>query len=731
MDIKKVILSNGEYSCDIDISVDEWKAILQDENLMTDNYMDTLIKFHSEPDHKSTCKALGIKYNVQPQSFNAIITSFSKAVQKKLNRFEIIGTEGKPTFWIISMLGKNVGEHFEWTLRPELVQAMNELNIKEEHILQKIYNNAVNKKHWVYYDWFPSYKKCVQEYQQQAISGKWEDKVFQRLVKDTTENGISDLRQKNFEWTEFENIKKNWSDIEDTIKTIASSNSIDKDNYQKVLKFLRKHTSENRYAASNRVIAAFLPNFTTTVINQNYLNAVINKLRTLLKDYPKITGNWLTDNINFINYCNSKINFKDPWHSSLFAWYLKEYFEEDDKIKKENNMIMKQYSDLLIANKNLILTGAPGTGKTFLAKEIANSLNAEIEFVQFHPSFDYTDLVEGLRPTPPDENGNIGFERKDGVFKEFCKKALKANTSFEVDNFDESWEKLLELVKNNLSNGNLTQIGSWSYGLSTKDSLRYSSLNTPSQYSFTITKQNVYDAYQNKQARPSGAFQKDMEDVVNFMKSQFHLKDYQEGTILHETENKKFVFIIDEINRGEISKIFGELFFSLDPGYRGAENKVRTQYSNLIESGDVFFEGFFVPENVYIIGTMNDIDRSVESFDFAMRRRFAWKEIKAIDRISMWDGVIDKWKDESLKRMISINTKIETIQGLGSAFHIGPAYFIKLKNYNGNFEQLWDNHLSGVLFEYLRGLPEKEKRIEELNAAYNIKAESITDATNN
>ncbi len=375
--------------------------------------------------------------------------------------------------------------------------------------------------------------------------------------------------------------------------------------------------------------------------------------------------------------------------------------------------------------------GVVNTAFGALAKEIANSLNAEIEFVQFHPSFDYTDLVEGLRPTPPDENGNIGFERKDGVFKEFCKKALKANTSFEVDNFDESWEKLLELVKNNLSNGNLTQIGSWSYGLSTKDSLKYSSLNTPSQYSFTITKQNVYDAYQNKQARPSGAFQKDMEDVVNFMKSQFHLKDYQEGTILHETENKKFVFIIDEINRGEISKIFGELFFSLDPGYRGAENKVRTQYSNLIESGDVFFEGFFVPENVYIIGTMNDIDRSVESFDFAMRRRFAWKEIKAIDRISMWDGVIDKWKDESLKRMISINTKIETIQGLGSAFHIGPAYFIKLKNYNGNFEQLWDNHLSGVLFEYLRGLPEKEKRIEELNAAYNIKAESITDATNN
>lgn len=366
-----------------------------------------------------------------------------------------------------------------------------------------------------------------------------------------------------------------------------------------------------------------------------------------------------------------------------------------------------------------------------MAREIAKALNAEIGFIQFHPSYDYTDLVEGLRPTPPDENGNIGFERKDGVFKEFCKKALKENISNEVDNFEETWEKLIELVKTNLSNDKLLKIGSWEYGLSTKDSLKYSSLNTPSQYSFTITKQNVYDAYQNKKARPSGAFQRDMEDVVDFMKTQLQLKDYQEGAILKEAENKKFVFIIDEINRGEISKIFGELFFLLDPSYRGIEHKVQTQYSNLIESGDVFSDGFFVPENVYIIGTMNDIDRSVESFDFAMRRRFAWKEIKAIDRITMWDGVIDDWKAESLKRMTSINTKIESIQGLGSAFHIGPAYFLKLKNYNGDFEQLWENHLVGVLFEYLRGLPEREKRLKELFDAYNNALESPIDVENN
>lgn len=79
MDIKKVTLTSGEYLCDIDISVDEWKAILQDENLLNDNYKDALIKFYTEPDHKSTCKALGEKYNVSPQSFNGTITNFANS----------------------------------------------------------------------------------------------------------------------------------------------------------------------------------------------------------------------------------------------------------------------------------------------------------------------------------------------------------------------------------------------------------------------------------------------------------------------------------------------------------------------------------------------------------------------------------------------------------------------------------------------------------------------------
>ena len=194
-----------------------------------------------------------------------------------------------------------------------------------------------------------------------------------------------------------------------------------------------------------------------------------------------------------------------------------------------------------------------------------------------------------------------------------------------------------------------------------------------------------------------------------------------------------YVFIIDEINRGEISKIFGELFFSMDPGYRGKMGLIKTQYQNLIQENNVFYDGFYVPENVYIIGTMNDIDRSVESMDFAFRRRFTFKEIKANENLGMLDELDDSIRKKAKKALLSLNNAIwdkeakAGIEGLSSAYHIGGAYFLKLKELGNDFDKLWEYHLEGLLREYLRGMEDAEKSLEQLKEAYE-KAETSSDA---
>lgn len=225
------------------------------------------------------------------------------------------------------------------------------------------------------------------------------------------------------------------------------------------------------------------------------------------------------------------------------------------------------------------------------------------------------------------------------------------------------------------------------------------------------------------------------------------------ASTIEKVQAKNFVFIIDEINRGEVSKIFGELFYSVDSGYRvsaqdleavRAKEKqfttIKTQYANLETTGNVFdralgsadYGHFFIPENVFIIGTMNDIDRSVESMDFAFRRRFAWAEVKAEDTQYMLDekvdengqtqGLPDSLAQEAKERMNRLNKAISKISGLNEAYHIGASYFLKLNEYDGDFnklfKKLWDYHLKGLLHEYLRGSGNEATGMEILEKAY-------------
>lgn len=382
-------------------------------------------------------------------------------------------------------------------------------------------------------------------------------------------------------------------------------------------------------------------------------------------------------------------------------------FNKEYKIKKT-----PQY-DLLLANKQLIMNGAPGTGKTYLARNtIADILfdtlcetenkkeeikKVRMDMVQFHPSYDYTDFIDGIRP---DLSGNeLKYSLKNGSFKSFCRRAgvieriLAAGV--EVDTIDKFSEVVDEFL------------------VGEDDSIK----------DFWKAEIKEYE------------LEEELEKI-------FESKDITEFDL---SKLPSFLFIIDEINRAEISKVLGEIMYCLDPDYRGIKGAISTQYSALATDETFFInkdnDKFFIPSNVYIIGTMNDIDRSVEVFDFALRRRFAWYEVKP-DKVM--DDVLKSMGIETLLKQNYENykTKIDKLNyaivdklKLSRHYQLGPSYFAKIslyydesKDYEKAIEKVWDNHISQILNEYVKGRG-KESEVEDIreNFISNIPDSGVED----
>jgi 5-methylcytosine-specific restriction protein B len=408
------------------------------------------------------------------------------------------------------------------------------------------------------------------------------------------------------------------------------------------------------------------------------------------------------------------------------------------------------YSRSLIESKNIIFRGAPGTGKTHLAKEIAADIisngyfddyslltdeqKKQVEFVQFHPNYDYSDFVEGLRPKTYDD-GSVGFELQDGVFKRFVARAKK--------NFDDS-QKSLEVIEKEIS---AEKMMSYYFSNIELEADELETVNGTKFYITNIDEKHIHISIpENKISNKLKLSISDLKEMLESGQAFTHVKDVtQFFGKLNATQQfsyilsiygaiksikmpltksaakpdklRPFIFIIDEINRGEISKIFGELFFSIDPGYRGRAGEVSTQYANMHDNPD---EKFYIPENVYIIGTMNDIDRSVDSFDFAMRRRFRFIEIKSYEQLEMLDALGEE-KDEVIRRMTALNNVISKVEELNDNYHIGASYFLKLKYLTYN--QLWTDYLQPLLQEYIRGMYDEDGIMKKFEEAYGYTGE--------
>lgn len=389
----------------------------------------------------------------------------------------------------------------------------------------------------------------------------------------------------------------------------------------------------------------------------------------------------------------------------LSSWY--------ELIKKDKKMDLEKYINLLKSNRNLILTGAPGTGKSYLAKEIAKYIGITAKPTKKNAQDIFSKIPVNTEVSTKAGYASIIIDGNKGTSLTY-KYGSKGNTL--TANFNSHvWDDTI----NNFKEHNLEKD---SYNTAIQEYIKKEFSNFFIEFTQFHPSYDYTDFVEGLRPVKKG-------ETLGFELKNGIFKDFCKKALIaskedkekQEPEKRKYVFIIDEINRAEVSKVFGELFYALDPGYRGIKGAVSTQYHN-IQEGDTIFDDetgkFYVPENVYIIGTMNDIDRSVESFDFAMRRRFAWKEVKADDRISMWDGNIDNWKAEAKLKMGAINKIIENTEGLNSSYHIGPAYFLKLAHYDGNFQQLWDYHIGVILNEYLRGMPNAHEDFKNIKEAY-------------
>lgn len=563
--LRETVNTNGEYSCgDIGVSASEWLELLKQPEAR--KYHEALFCFLREPNQKGSCTSVAQKYGKSLNYYNGNVKGFSQWVQKRLNRFRVIGIKGSETFWPIAMeKGWQTKKEFLWLLRTELTEALRDLLM--EHLIEEL------RKHKPFNGYEESYKWQLLDNTEgkdalgiiRALKGKnivanaYVDPVFNKLNKEKPSELIVcgehlldetipiDKRLARFK-QEMQDLGhedwKNFANDERTASAILTCAYPEKYTFYK-------------WEVYKRLCEYFGYDINKKGTNFGNFMEIINNL---VAKYGETVQQIMLSEID--RYKNKPLNLAIQ---TLF-WCLKDFMlKEMDAAKQHTSQTSanegtdySRFDKGVITwkrHKNIVLYGAPGTGKTHSIPEyvvrlccptfnanhaersqivaIYNQLKEEgrIAFTTFHQSMDYEDWVEGLRPVVTDNN-QVGYNIESGIFKRLCEKANDTNTQE-------------EMIQN--------------------------------------------DFPQNSSTLPDG-----------------------------ENSSKPYIMVIDEINRGNVSKIFGELLTLLEADKRkGNPNaeKVVLPYSK---------EAFEVPANVFVIATMNTADRSLGALDYAIRRRFAF-----------------------------------------------------------------------------------------------------------
>ena len=698
----KTINKNGEYSCgDIGVTTEEWLDILNDEN--SKPYHEALLCFLRQKEHKATCIKVSQVYGKPAQYYNSKVYNFSKWVQKRLNRFSVKDADDKDTYWCITMQkGWDTKQGFQWQLRDELVEA---LRIYLMKALIDVFRNG--KPFNGYYE---EYKWDLLD----RSEGKDVLAVFDGLRgENVIDNPRTDTVIKYLVDNKADKTRVCCQHLIDESVPLNDRLAAFKAEIKALCPSKWKNTANDERTASGLLTCVYPETYTfyKDEIYQNicdYFGYTSRKAGKKYEHFLELVNGFVKSYGEEIQQImlNEIKGFKNkPLNLAVqtLFWCMKDYMKEElkNKMTTETNNSSKGtwYDDVVRTwerRKNVVLYGAPGTGKTYDVPELAvrlcdpafmvaepsreeivsryNQLKTEkrIAFTTFHQSLDYEDWIEGLRPVV-NENNQVTYEIESGIFKKLCEEAERPVVKDKQVGIADNavvWKVSLagtgdNPVRSDCMKNSYIRIGWDGYGPVISDETDWSIYNGEGKQILDayINKMKVGDivmsCYSSQTIDAIGVVVGDYEFedkfpnykrvrrvnwlVKNINENIVEMNDGKTmtlGTVYRlnsitldnvksilekydtsskmEENDKAYVMVIDELNRGNVSKVFGELITLLEADKR--KGRINAESVVLPYSK----KAFHIPNNVYLIATMNTADRSLGSLDYAIRRRFAF-----------------------------------------------------------------------------------------------------------